>query len=96
MKKVILAISLALLVMLTAVSAFAAPAAPKNCKTEVVYDFTSLGDQTAAASALGFWTGGGDCEVTVKSGYVIFSKNVWGPSETSAMKRRQNSKPLPV
>lgn len=78
MKKVILAISLALLVMLTAVSAFAAPAAPKNCKIEVVYDFTSLGDQTAAASALGFWTGGGDCEVTVKSGYVSFSKNVWG------------------
>ena len=76
MKKVILAISLALLVMLTAVSAFAAPAAPKNCKIEVVYDFTSLGDQTAAASALGFWTGGGDCEVTVKSGYVSFSKNV--------------------
>ena len=78
MKKLVTALFAAILCCTLCVNAFAAPAAPKNCKTEVVYDFASLGNQTAAASALGFWTGGGDCEVTAKDGYVSFSKNVWG------------------
>ena len=79
MKKAVVVLAAALLILSLGAASLAAPVAPKGITTTALTDFTALEDGEKTYADLGFWGVDANQKVTVSNGLVDVYKRQFQP-----------------